>query len=107
MQHYITLKVSIMYAGNTAVARQRLCKYFNAVTNTYAGRLHRLLRTAYLFLNVHNVSNVRQIGILTAEPLAPGPNRLDVEIAIARLKKCKSSGSNEIRAELIQAGGET
>jgi hypothetical protein len=38
-------------------------------------------------LNVHNVS-------------------LEVEIAIAKLKKYKSPGSDEILAELIQAGGE-
>jgi hypothetical protein len=40
------------------------------------------------------------------EPLVPGPSRLEVEIAIATLKKCKSSGSDQIPAELIQAGGE-
>jgi hypothetical protein len=37
-------------------------------------------------LNVHNVSDVRQIGVHMAEPLVPGPSRLEVEIAIARLK---------------------
>jgi hypothetical protein len=41
------------------------------------------------------------------EPLAPGPNHLGVEIAIAKFKKYKSPGSDEIPAELIQAGGET
>jgi hypothetical protein len=44
---------------------------------------------------VHSVSDVRQIEIRTAE------------IAIAKLKKYKSPGSNEISAELIKAGGET
>jgi hypothetical protein len=38
-------------------------------------------------LNVHNVSDVRQIEIHTAEPLVPGCSRLEVEIAIAKLKK--------------------
>jgi hypothetical protein len=38
-------------------------------------------------LNVHNISDVRQIEVYTAEPLVPGPNRLEVEIAIAKLKK--------------------
>jgi hypothetical protein len=42
-----------------------------------------------------------------AEPLVPGPSRLDVEIAIAKLKKYKSPGSDQIPAELIQARGET
>jgi hypothetical protein len=56
--------------------------------------------------NVHNVSDVRQIEVHTAEPLVPGPSRLEVEIAIAKLKKFKSPGSDQIPAELIQAGGE-
>jgi hypothetical protein len=56
---------------------------------------------------VHNVSDVRQIEIHTAEPLVPGHGRLEVEIAIAKLKKYKSPGSDEIPSELIQAGGET
>jgi hypothetical protein len=42
-----------------------------------------------------------------AEPLVPGPSRFQVEIAIANLKKYKSPGSDEIPAELIQAGVET
>jgi hypothetical protein len=58
-------------------------------------------------LNVHNVSDVRQIEIHTAEPLLPGPSHLEVEISIAKLKKYKSPGSDQIAAELYQAGGET
>jgi hypothetical protein len=57
-------------------------------------------------LNVHNVSDVRQIEVYMAESLVPGPSRLEVEIAIAKLKKYKSPGSDQILAELIQAGGE-
>jgi hypothetical protein len=49
-------------------------------------------------LNVHNVSDVRQIEVHMAEPLVPGPNRLEVEIAIAKLKRYKSLGSDEILA---------
>jgi hypothetical protein len=37
-------------------------------------------------LNVHNVSDVRQIEVHIAEPLVPGPSRPEVEIAIAKLK---------------------
>jgi predicted RNA-binding protein YlqC (UPF0109 family) len=36
-----------------------------------------------------------------AKPLVPGPSRLEVEIAIAKLKKYKSP------ADLIQGGGKT
>jgi hypothetical protein len=38
-----------------------------------------------------------------AEPLVPGPSP-EVQIAIAKLKKYKSPGSDQIPAELIQAG---
>jgi hypothetical protein len=38
-----------------------------------------------------------------AEPLVPGSSRLEVEIAIAKLKKCILPGSDQIPAELIQA----
>jgi hypothetical protein len=55
-------------------------------------------------LNVHNVSDVRQIAVHTAEPLVPGPS-LEVQIATAKLKKYKSPGSDDIPTELIQAGG--
>jgi hypothetical protein len=40
-----------------------------------------------------------------AEPLVPGPSRLAAETAIAKLKKYKSPGSDNIPAELIKAGG--
>jgi hypothetical protein len=55
---------------------------------------------------VYNVSDVRQIEVHAAEPLVPGPSRLEVEIAIVKLKKYKSPGSDQIPAELIQDGGE-
>jgi hypothetical protein len=41
-----------------------------------------------------------------SEPLVPGPSRLEIEIAITKLKKYKSPGSDQIPAELIKAGGE-
>jgi hypothetical protein len=56
-------------------------------------------------LNVHNVSDVRQIEVHMVEPLVPGPSRLEVEIAIATFKKYKSPGNAQIPAEPIQAGG--
>jgi hypothetical protein len=89
--------------------RNDLAKYENgdlladshSVLNRWKNYLSQLL-------NVHNnVSDVRQIQIHTAEPLVPGPSRLEVEIAIVTLKKYKLSVSDQIPAELIQAGGET
>jgi hypothetical protein len=58
------------------------------------------------FSQLLNVSDVRQIEIHTAEPLVPEPSPFEVEIAIAKLKKYKLPGSNQIPAELIQGGGE-
>jgi hypothetical protein len=55
---------------------------------------------------VHSVSDVRQIEIHTAEPLVPGPSRLEFEIAIAKLEEYKSPGSDQILTELIQSGDE-
>jgi hypothetical protein len=48
------------------------------------------------FLNVHTVSDVRQIELHTAEPLVPGPSRLEDETGVAKLKMCKSPGSDQI-----------
>jgi hypothetical protein len=58
-------------------------------------------------LNVHNVSDVRNIEVHTTEPLVPGPSCTEIEIANAKLEEYKSSSSDLILAELIQAGGET
>jgi hypothetical protein len=55
---------------------------------------------------MHNVSYVRQIEIHADEPIVRGPSRLEVEIAIGKLRNYKSLDSDEIQAELIQAGGE-
>jgi hypothetical protein len=48
--------------------------------------------------NVHRVSDVRQIEIYTTEPLIPVPSPFQVEIAIAKLKRYKSPGSDQIPA---------
>jgi hypothetical protein len=50
-------------------------------------------------LNVHRVSDVRQI--YTAGLLVPEPSPFEVEIAIAKLKRYKSPGSDQIPAELV------
>jgi hypothetical protein len=57
-------------------------------------------------LNVHGISDVRQIEIYSAEPLVPDPSPCEVELAIAKLKCCTSPGSDQIPAEMIQVGGE-
>jgi hypothetical protein len=47
-------------------------------------------------LNVHIVSDVRQIEIHTAELLVPD-SCFEVEVAIAKLKRYKSPGSDQIK----------
>jgi hypothetical protein len=37
-------------------------------------------------MNVHNVSDVRQIEVHMAEPLVPVPSSFEVEMAIVKLK---------------------
>jgi hypothetical protein len=58
-------------------------------------------------LNVHGVKDVRQTEIHTAESLVPEPSSSEVEIAIEKLERYKSSGIDQILAELIQAAGDT
>jgi hypothetical protein len=53
-----------------------------------------------------NISDIRQIELYKAEPSVPGARCLEVEIAVAKLKKYKFPGSDQIPTELIQAGGE-
>jgi hypothetical protein len=57
-------------------------------------------------LNVHRASAVKQIEIHTAQLSVPDPSPFEVEIVIAKLKRFKSPGSDQIAAELIEAGGE-
>jgi hypothetical protein len=56
---------------------------------------------------VHSIRDIKQIHIHTSEPLVPYPSSFKVEITIAKLKKYKSSGSDKILTELIEARGET
>jgi hypothetical protein len=53
-------------------------------------------------LNFHNASDVRQLEIHTAEPLVPGPSHLEVEIAIAKLKKYKYQDNDLISHDCQQ-----
>jgi hypothetical protein len=43
---------------------------------------------------------------ITGEPLVTHSSSFEVQIAIAKLKRYKSPGSDQIPAELLQAGGE-
>jgi hypothetical protein len=59
-------------------------------------------------LNVHRISDVRQIAINTTEPLVPEPSpvKVELEISIAKFKRYKSPGRYQIPAELIKMEGE-
>jgi hypothetical protein len=56
--------------------------------------------------NVHGVHDVRQMDIHTAEQVVPEPSLVEMEIAIRKLKRYKSPGTDQISAELMKAGGE-
>jgi hypothetical protein len=56
-------------------------------------------------LNVHRFSDVRQTEIHTAGPLEPDLSPLEVQIAIAKLRKYESPGGDEILAMLLQEKG--
>jgi hypothetical protein len=58
-------------------------------------------------LNVHGVNDVRHTEIHTAEPLVPEPSTVEFEMAIEKLKRHKSPGTDQVPAELITAGGRT
>jgi hypothetical protein len=51
------------------------------------------------FLNLHRFSDVRHIEIHTAEPLVPEASPFEVEISVAKLKRYKSPGNDQIREE--------
>jgi hypothetical protein len=57
-----------------------------------------------MMISLHNACEVRQIGIHTAEPMIPASSRLEVKIAVAKLKKDKSPLNNQIPTEVIQEG---
>jgi hypothetical protein len=58
-------------------------------------------------MNVHSVSDIRQIEIHILEPLVRGPSCLEAEIALAKLRTYKSPDNDRIVAELIPAGCKT
>jgi hypothetical protein len=57
--------------------------------------------------NVHWVDVVRLADVHTAAPLVPEQSVFVVELAIEKLKRHKSPGTDQITAELIKAGGRT
>jgi hypothetical protein len=48
---------------------------------------------------VHGVNDVRHTEIHTAEPLVPEPSTAEFEMAIEKLKRHKSPGTDQIPAE--------
>jgi mannosyltransferase OCH1-like enzyme len=58
-------------------------------------------------LNVQVPGGIRQTVIHTAEPFVPEPSAAEVKVAIRKLERYKATGSDQIQAKLIQAGGET
>jgi hypothetical protein len=87
--------------------RNNLVKDENGDLLAYSHNIFNMWKNYFSqLLNLHNVSDVRQLEVHTAEPSVPGSSLLEAEIAIAKVKKYKLPGSDQILAELIQAGGE-
>jgi hypothetical protein len=57
-------------------------------------------------LNVHEIHDVRQMDMHTAETLVSEPSLIEVKTAVGKLKSYKSLGTDQIPAELIKAGSE-
>ena len=57
--------------------------------------------------HVHEVKEIRQTEIQTAEPPVPEPSDLEVDLAIVKLKRHKSPGTDRIPAELIKQARRT
>jgi hypothetical protein len=58
-------------------------------------------------LNVHEVNEIRQTAIQTAEPLMPEPNVFEFQMANKKLNRHKLPGPDQIAADMIKAGGWT
>ena len=58
-------------------------------------------------MNVRRDNDVRQTEIHTAETLVLEPSDFEFEMAIEKLERYKLSGTDQIPAELIKAGGIT
>jgi hypothetical protein len=58
-------------------------------------------------LDVHGVNDVSQTEIHTSEPLVPETSTSEIELAIEKLKRHKSPGTDQIPSELIKVGGKT
>ena len=69
--------------------------------------IHRKISTLTFGTNhIHDVNDVRQTEIHTAEPLVPEPSASEDEMAIEKLKSHKSPSVDRIPAELIKVAGQ-
>jgi hypothetical protein len=84
-----------------------LVKYENGYLPDSHNILKRLKNYFSQLVNVHSVRGIRQIEIHTVEPVVCGHSPSEVKIAIVKLEKYKVPGSDQIPAELIEAGSET
>jgi hypothetical protein len=76
-------------------------------TTEWLHKLWPLERYSAPQISLYIVSDIRRTEIHTAQQPVTGTCGRDVETAITKLKKYKSPGSDQIPADLIQAGGDT
>jgi hypothetical protein len=55
-------------------------------------------------LYIQRPGGIRKTEIHTAEQFVPEPSAAEIEVAIRKMKIYKAPGSDQITAELIQAG---
>jgi hypothetical protein len=53
-------------------------------------------------VNVHGVHDIRQMDVHMTEPLVPEPSLVKMEIAVGKLKRYESLGTDQILAKLIR-----
>jgi hypothetical protein len=83
------------YQSRTNIVRDEI---YDLVADSYSD----LTRWRNYFSQpLNGVDDVRQTEIHTAEPLVPEPSASEVELDIEKLKGNKSSGTDQIPAELI------
>ena len=90
-----------VYQPRTNIVKGEMCGFVADSHSILARWRNHFLQ----LLNVHEVNDVRQTEIHTAEPLVPGPSAFEVELAIEKLKSHKSPGIDQIPAELFKVGG--
>ena len=93
----------ISYFNKSYQARTNIVKYNKVDLVTDSHRILATWRNHFSqLLNVLGVNDIRQIEVHAEEPLVSKPTAFEDEMAIEKLKRQKSQGTDQIPAELIR-----